>query len=380
MSFFGGKMKSDKILIIVLILNLDLFCKIGQSAIISLTFPFGARQNAMGEIGTALADDETCTFWNPAGLGVKNENWRTGKFSFFYEKLLASFKIPDIWHSTIAICFQPKSYDKLGGFGFYMNFLSLGSNNKYNIDGSIGETYSSYERVFSISWGIPITNIIYFGFATKYFVSSILHGTDYYGDGDGVVRSFALDLALLCRFIYGINFGLTLTNIGPAVSYLSKTDKAPIPFTVTLALAYQREFIYNNLRMSKLSLEYNIGREMINNEPGKKPDPFIKAIVTSWQNQSFRESWQEIIHNWGSELTIFNFFSFRMGILIDKVGVRKELHLGLGISVLNHFSLDWYRINSQTRSIARHGQFGISLGFTNLFKWSDKDFRWWESE
>ena len=40
-----------------------------QSAIITLTMPTGARQLGMGEAGTALAEDASAGWWNPAGLG-----------------------------------------------------------------------------------------------------------------------------------------------------------------------------------------------------------------------------------------------------------------------------------------------------------------------
>jgi len=45
-----------------------------QSAVIALVFPSGARQNAMGETGVALADDENALFWNPANTHA-NGSW-----------------------------------------------------------------------------------------------------------------------------------------------------------------------------------------------------------------------------------------------------------------------------------------------------------------
>ncbi len=42
---------------------------VGQSAVITLVFPPGARATGLGEAFTALADDANATFFNPAGLG-----------------------------------------------------------------------------------------------------------------------------------------------------------------------------------------------------------------------------------------------------------------------------------------------------------------------
>jgi ligand-binding sensor domain-containing protein len=42
---------------------------VGQSAVITLVFPPGARATGLGEAFTAVADDANATFFNPAGLG-----------------------------------------------------------------------------------------------------------------------------------------------------------------------------------------------------------------------------------------------------------------------------------------------------------------------
>jgi len=41
-------------------------CAQGQSAVITLVFPSGSRSIGMGEVGTALADDEQVLYFNPA--------------------------------------------------------------------------------------------------------------------------------------------------------------------------------------------------------------------------------------------------------------------------------------------------------------------------
>lgn len=42
---------------------------IGQSAIITLVFPYGARSTGLGETFTGIADDAAANYYNPAGLG-----------------------------------------------------------------------------------------------------------------------------------------------------------------------------------------------------------------------------------------------------------------------------------------------------------------------
>ncbi|MDR0330339.1 MAG: PorV/PorQ family protein, partial [Chitinispirillales bacterium] len=52
---------------------------IGQSAVVTLTFPVGARPTAMGEAFTGLANDANAIFYNPAGLGQSplTLSWKT---------------------------------------------------------------------------------------------------------------------------------------------------------------------------------------------------------------------------------------------------------------------------------------------------------------
>ena len=40
---------------------------VSQAGGIGLTFPVGARFNALGEAGTALSSDVTALWWNPGG-------------------------------------------------------------------------------------------------------------------------------------------------------------------------------------------------------------------------------------------------------------------------------------------------------------------------
>jgi len=161
------------------------------------------------------------------------------------------------------------------------------------------------------------------------------------------------------------------------VYYINPRDSDPIPFTVILAIGYKYEFVLNNIRLFWFCAEYNANREMVYNEPYKDPDPFWKAIFTSLNYEHMKEELKEITHNHGWEVTLLNTISYRYGVMIDIAGVREEIHYGFGISFLNHFSVDWYRISSEHRSIARHSQWGISFTLYKALHRSKSDLTWW---
>jgi hypothetical protein len=63
--------------------------------------------------------------------------------------------------------------------------------------------------------------------------------------------------------------------------------------------------------------------------------------------------------------------------MYDYAGRREEFHWGLGLSLLNHFDLDWYRIESEKTYVARDKQWGLSLSVRNPFVFEERDYRWY---
>ncbi|MGD9200203.1 MAG: two-component regulator propeller domain-containing protein, partial [Chitinispirillia bacterium] len=63
------KKKIQYSIILILLCCASIFGAIGQSAIITLSFPFGARTTGLGETFTGIANSVDATFYNPAGLG-----------------------------------------------------------------------------------------------------------------------------------------------------------------------------------------------------------------------------------------------------------------------------------------------------------------------
>jgi hypothetical protein len=71
MSVCQFSMKRSAAIAAALILALQTltWCGVGQSAVITLVFPPGARATGLGEAFTGVADDANAIFFNPAGLG-----------------------------------------------------------------------------------------------------------------------------------------------------------------------------------------------------------------------------------------------------------------------------------------------------------------------
>jgi hypothetical protein len=254
---------------------------VGQSAVITLMFPYGARSYAMGEVGTALADDASVLFFNPAGLDVPNERFIGGCGTFFYQPLLPEFNLKDLWHRTFAANIQEPSFYWCSP-GAYWNYLNMGINSWTDELGRYRSTSLSYESVFALSAGFNFKDVgilnHYFGFTAKYIVSALAPGIG--GEGSGVGTGIAVDLGYLWTIGNGFRFGATAMNMGPSIYYIDPEKCDPIPFTINLAFAYKNEWIIDGLRYFAVAGEFRTDREVVKNYIDKQPDPFYKAIWT----------------------------------------------------------------------------------------------------
>ena len=381
---------------VVIVCALPAAAALGQSAVITLVFPFGARAYSMGEVGTALADDESVIFFNPAGLDVPNERWQGGAGTCFYEPLLPRWHLNGLWHNAMAGNFH-NPYVTWGQFGFFVNHINMGVNEWTDGLGRMLGKANSYETVAGIGWGFDFKELgiknHYFGITAKFFRSALAPG---YMDA-GTANSIAFDLGYLWTIGKGFRFGATLMNMGPSVYYIDRSERDPVPFTLNCAVAYKKEFFIEDLRYCSVAAELRLDREVVKNYIDKHPDPFYAALWTDLlhdKDENFKSEMLLINEHLGAEVTLLNTLSLRGGYLIDLMGERYELHWGAGINIFDHFSIEWGTIHSPPEYMqdfarqfdphktgstgARDRQWQISVTATRFLDWSDDDGNWWK--
>jgi hypothetical protein len=387
-------------ILIALFLTTQCVFPIGQSAVITLVFPSGARSLGMGQVGTALADDEDVLFYNPAGLGMENNRWHGGAITDFFEQLLPAFKIPDLWHYRWEGVYQPES-SVWGGVGVCYNYINFGINEWTNVVGTVIGRARSYESVAGLYWGFNFEELgiknHFFGISAKYVYSALAPG--YGPDNEGIGQTIAFDVGYIWKFYPAFRLGMTLQNMGPSIFYISQQERDPIPFTFNFALAYSKDFLKDNgVILSQVRAEIRTDREIVKNYLDKPPDPWWRAIYTDLiadtnrydtTRSQFRNEIGEFNVHLGAEYTLLNTFSLRSGFLYDDVGKRIEGHCGTGVKLFNHFQYDMYWIYSPEGYLkwlfhnegsngSRHGQWGMNFTFFNMFKWNDADKTWWK--
>jgi hypothetical protein len=376
----------------------DSYAAVGQSAVITLVFPYGARSYAMGEVGTALADDGSALFFNPAGLDVPNERFMGGCGTWFWQPLLPAFGLRELWHTSLAGNIQLPDFYWCSPGAFY-NYINMGVNNWQDELGRDMGSSRSYETVMALGAGFNFKDVgiqnHYFGLTFKYINSALAPNVN--GAGTGIGQGIAIDLGYLWTIGKGFRFGATAMNMGPPIYYIDPEKLDPIPFTINLALAYKNEWIIDGLRYLAVAGEFRTDREVVKNYIDKHPDPFYTALWTDLfhdKDETAAFEFQQFNEHLGGEITLLNTVSLRGGYLFDWVGERYEFHYGFGMQILNHLSLEWGNIYSPEgflketlqsidkrktgASGARHNQYQISLTLSRALYWDDWDLEWWK--
>ena len=203
---------------------------------INLSFPIGARYNALGEAGTALSQDVTAVWWNPGGLGFLPQRPKEHDVHIM-QSSLAEGLADDIglyWGGYATPMGQH------GALGFSMNYLDMGEQVAVDENEQVGETFRSYMFAFSATYGVRLSRNLGVGIGAKYFrdhlaPTNVLQDSQGSGSGD----SFGVDLGLLWKVpSIRSNIGLAVANIGPDIVHVDSDQSDPMPRKVTLGWAF----------------------------------------------------------------------------------------------------------------------------------------------
>jgi opacity protein-like surface antigen len=220
------------------------FSKVGTTSAQFLKIGVG-RATGMGEAFSAIADDASATYFNPAGLAqlskhevlVNHINW-----------------IADVNHDYISVALP---ITKIGTLAFSVTALTMGDMQRLTIDNpataireddSTGTTFGAMDVAFAVSYARQITDKLSFGFTAKGISQSISNMS---ANGAGI------DLGLLYHTGFKslrlaacvTNFGTSMAFSGLGLEYQDSTRQTkpratynttatPLPTTFRFGIAY----------------------------------------------------------------------------------------------------------------------------------------------
>jgi hypothetical protein len=204
--------KSIIILIVVLAIpNLifaDIFPKVGTAGLQFLKLGVDARAIGMGEAYTAVSDDISSVYWNPAGLALRMEN----QIFFSHTQYVAN-----IMHEFVAA----SRITRYGTFAISASLLHMDQMDVYEDWEPTGETFTASDLAMGLSYANAFTDKFSFGFTLKYLRENL---------DEFAVNGFAFDLGSTYNTGWrNLTVGMAVRNFGPDLKYDVTEDDIDIP-------------------------------------------------------------------------------------------------------------------------------------------------------
>ena len=333
-----------RLLILVSLISLtiaNLFAQ-GEAAVPFLLIDPSAKGNAMAGAMGSVTNDASANFYNPACLV------RTKYISAESNHIrwVPQFNFDDLHYDQTSVAFK---IPKAGHFGISFCRLDLGENVWTDETGAELGKFDSYEWAFSIGYGYRFSKYAAIGFNFKLIQSNLGDFNVSVGSkkGDGKTTGYAFDIGLIFENIFtescyygrtldkiyskwfihrpppGINFGLSISNIGPKITYIDKAQADPLPQNLRLGISWN----YVDTDIIGLITSVDTQKLLVKKDTSGNADSFVKAWFTSWDEDGVNDMTLSI----GQQITIMSVFSLRMGFFYEDPnhGARKYYTYGL---------------------------------------------------
>ncbi|MBC8385113.1 MAG: PorV/PorQ family protein [Candidatus Cloacimonetes bacterium] len=189
------------LILIPVILSAGIFAKTGTAGLQFLKIGIDARAIGMAEAYTAVTDDISSVYWNPAGLAIKPQN----QVLFSHTQWVA-----DIMYDY----FAASIVTGMGTFAVSTAALHMPPMDVYteeSFDLPTGEKFSNSDISAGITYSSLFTDKFSFGFTVKYLRENL----DEYS-----VNGMSVDIGSLYNTRWrNLTIGMSLRNFGPNLRY-----------------------------------------------------------------------------------------------------------------------------------------------------------------
>lgn len=269
--------RTSFLLVGIVLITTSAYSQVGGAAVPFLLIAPDARAGAMGEVGTAIADDINAVFWNPAGLGFQTQQRQVG---LNFSKWLPQFNA-DLYYSYGSYGQFIEDLD--GTIAGTFIFMNLGEFQRTAENGQALGTFRSNEFSVGVSYGTLIGTDVAAGVQIKYIQSNLAPaGAQQVSAGVGISGAFDLgflyrptDLDILGAQLGNVlSLGANLQNVGPKMTYLNESD--PLPTTLRMGVGLKLvEDEFNDLLVSVDLAKLLVRRDLLGSDP--VPQSFVSA-------------------------------------------------------------------------------------------------------
>lgn len=347
----------------------------GEAAVPFLLLAPDSRAGGIGESGTGLADNSAAIFWNPAGIAflsgtevsITHSNWLPQfNLDLFYDYLTYRQYIEDISGSITASI-------------TYMNFGEFVRTGE--ADPTPIGTFRSFDAALTLGYATKLSNDWGLGFNFRIIHSRLSDQPTAEEQGSGVATSVSFDIASMWRpekFVLPLidediggkfSLGFNLSNLGPKIYYIDKSQADPIPTNFRLGFAYK--VIDDEFNSLIYTLDFS---KLLVSRDTTGSDEFYQAIISAWGDESFSQELRDIVTSMGLEYwygTPGDFlFALRTGFFYEdpSYGNRKFLTFGAGIRY-DIYGFDFSYITTSVFANGENHPLSDTLRFTVLIGW-----------
>ncbi len=334
------------------------------SAVPFLRISPDARAGGMGDVGIATAPDANASFWNLAKAPFAVS--RTS-ISATYTPWLKDLGLNDVYLASLAGYHQ---LDELQAVSASIRYFSLGNIQFTDFAGNDLAQFRPREYSIDFGYSRKVSENLSAGVALRYINSNLASGTYNgvtYKSGTAVAADFSLFHNGINAEGQGLNWGITLNNLGTKISYTSDAQqKDYIPANLGLGVA--NTWVFDET--SKFTLGLDINKLMVPTPPSLTDDttgnPSVlsdyrnKSVISSWVSSfgdagSFSNEMKEYQISLGGEYTYNDQFTLRAGYFYeDKLkGNRKYFTVGAGLKY-NVFGLNFSYLVPSGNGVSRN--------------------------
>ena len=311
------------------------------SAVPFLRISPDARSGGMGDVGIATAPDANAAFAN-----IARTPFSTSKagVAINYTPWLRDLGVNDVFLASLAGYYKIDDQSAISGS---LRYFKLGSIQFTDGNGADLQTYNPKEFAVDLGYSRKLSNKLGLGIAIRYINSNLASGS-FQSINYKAGSSVAADLHLYHHGAKengeGLNWGLTLSNLGSKISYSSDaTQKDFIPANLGIGVAYTKVFDEANKITFALDLNKLLVPTVKVDSSGYSSNAAIAkyhsmGVASSWFN-SFSEGGgaseevKEVNIAVGAEYFYNNQFGFRAGYFYENPnkGNRKYFTVGAAI-------------------------------------------------
>ncbi len=329
--------KLTKPVLLVLVTMLGAYASFSQSGKenpITTAVPFlrlaaDARTAGMGDVGLATSPDANSMFYNGSKTVFNTDKFGVG---LTYTPWLSELDLKSIYQLSLSAFYK---LDDGQSISFGLRNFSQGN---FTVTDNTGQEIKSIKPndiAIEAGYSRKLSNKMSVGIALRYIGSRLGDNTITADYKSG--RAVAGDLSLFYMGKKGLNFGLSLTNLGSKIDYGGKSNF--IPANLGLGTSYTKNINNDN----KLTFAMDVNKLLV----PTPPDPNNTAKVEAYENKTVIGSWfsslgdapdggreeiKEFQLGLGAEYMYKEMFSLRAGYFTENKlkGNRNYLTVGAG--------------------------------------------------